>query len=61
HHLIPDPVGKAIACLMERIDELEAKQTELPKVMAEENCDSCEAESVCTPKKESPVKLAARL
>ena len=26
HHLIPDPVGKAISCLMERIDELEARQ-----------------------------------
>ncbi|ACO76428.1 nitrogen fixation serine O-acetyltransferase CysE1 [Azotobacter vinelandii CA] len=27
HHLIPDPVGKAIACLLERIDALE-KQVE---------------------------------
>jgi serine O-acetyltransferase len=25
HHLIPDPVGKAIACLLERIDSLERK------------------------------------
>jgi serine O-acetyltransferase len=25
HHLIPDPVGKAIACLLERIDTLELK------------------------------------
>ncbi len=25
HHLIPDPVGKAIACLLTRIDVLEAK------------------------------------
>lgn len=25
HHLIPDPVGKAIACLLERIDGLEQK------------------------------------
>lgn len=24
HHLMPDPVGKAIACLLERIDRLEA-------------------------------------
>ncbi|TAK63439.1 MAG: serine O-acetyltransferase [Methylobacter sp.] len=61
HHLIPDPVGKAIACLIERIDELEAKQTKSPKVTVEENCDHCEAENVCIPKKESPVKLAARL
>lgn len=25
HHLIPDPVGKAIACLLDRIDSLEKK------------------------------------
>jgi serine O-acetyltransferase len=25
HHLIPDPVGKAIACLLERIDTLELR------------------------------------
>ncbi len=60
HHLIPDPVGKAIACLIERIDELEARQAEPSKVTVEENCDNCEAESVCIPKKESSVKLAAR-
>jgi len=61
HHLIPDPVGKAIACLIERIDELEARQTELSKVAVEENCNNCEAESVCIPRKESPVKLAVRV
>jgi len=60
HHLIPDPVGKAIACLIERIDELEAGQAELRKITVLENCDTCEAESVCTPRKESPVKLAVR-
>jgi serine O-acetyltransferase len=60
HHLIPDPVGKAIACLIERIDELEASQKKSPKVTVEENCDNCEAESVCLPRKESPVKLAVR-
>jgi serine O-acetyltransferase len=60
HHLIPDPVGKAIACLIERLDELDARQSQLRTVTLEENCDNCEAESVCTPKKESPVKLAAR-
>jgi serine O-acetyltransferase len=61
HHLIPDPVGKAIACLIERIDELEARQTELPKVTVEEDCDNCEAESVCIPRKVSPVKRAVRV
>ncbi|MBV1789654.1 serine O-acetyltransferase [Marinobacterium sp. D7] len=25
HHLIPDPVGRAISCLLERIDKLEAR------------------------------------
>lgn len=61
HHLIPDPVGKAIACLIERIDELEAKQSESSKIVIEDSCDHCEAENVCTPKKDSPVKLSARL
>jgi serine O-acetyltransferase len=51
HHLIPDPMGKAIACLIERIDELEARQMESSKVMTEEDCDHCEAENVCIPKK----------
>lgn len=60
HHLIPDPVGKAIACLIERIDELEAGQKQAHKVLVEDSCDVCDAESICTPKKESPVKLAAR-
>ena len=33
HHLIPDPVGKAIACLLERIDSLE-KQVEAGGLLA---------------------------
>jgi serine O-acetyltransferase len=70
HHLIPDPVGKAIACLMERIDELEAKQNKLAeenqvadaedasnKISHEENCDTCEAENLCPPKKDNTVKI----
>lgn len=61
HHLIPDPVGKAISCLIERIDELEARQIGSSKVTHDDNCNSCEAETVCAPKKESPVKLAARI
>lgn len=73
HHLIPDPVGKAIACLIERIDELEAKQnliSEVTQVAAaedvsdtpkhEENCNSCDAENLCPPKKEVTVKLRVR-
>lgn len=57
HHLIPDPVGKAIACLIERIDELEAAQEKSNKISTEESCTVCDAESLC---KESPVKRAAR-
>ncbi len=52
HHEIPDPVGKAIACLLERIDELEAKQA---GIKDEESCDSCEAETLCTTKQTSTV------
>lgn len=43
HHLIPDPVGKAISCLLERIEVLEAER----KAKTEENCQSCEADTVC--------------
>ena len=62
HHLIPDPVGKAIACLIERLDELEAKQALLSDntTANEEVCESCDAETMCGPKKNSPVKLTAR-
>lgn len=30
HHLIPDPIGKVMSCLLERIDELEEKIEALP-------------------------------
>ena len=59
HHLIPDPVGKAISCLLERIDELEAKQAQFQKVTTEEQCQTCEAESICTSHQDSPVKIIA--
>jgi serine O-acetyltransferase len=57
HHLVPDPVGKAIACLIERIDELEFKQAAWQKANTQENCETCEAESICTSHQE-PVKLS---
>jgi len=60
HHLIPDPVGKAIACLIERIDELEAAQKQAGASKAEESCGSCEADSVCHSQQEAPIKLAVR-
>jgi len=43
HHLMPDPVGKAIACLLERIDVLEARLgIEAAASKADlKACDSC--------------------
>lgn len=46
HHLVPDPVGKAINCLVERLDKLETQQqTWLATVGAD--CGDCEADGVC--------------
>lgn len=59
HHLIPDPVGKAISCLIERIDELEAKQAQWQKSTDEDNCLSCDAEGICAGHQDSPIKIAA--
>jgi serine O-acetyltransferase len=47
HHLIPDPVGKAIACLVERIAMLE-QQIQGTGKDAEE-CLECEGVNVCEP------------
>ncbi|MDD3517876.1 MAG: serine O-acetyltransferase [Chromatiales bacterium] len=44
HHLIPDPVGRAIACLIERIEVLE---TALARKPGHEHCPTCEAQDVC--------------
>lgn len=44
HHLIPDPVGRAIACLMERIEMLE-KQVQGAAVQGQ--CHTCEADDLC--------------
>ena len=46
HHLVPDPIGKAINCLIERLDELENNQKRFV-LTAEDTCGSCEAETVC--------------
>lgn len=46
HHLVPDPIGRAISCLSERLDELEANQQKLAVPNAEE-CEGCEADGVC--------------
>jgi len=38
HHLIPDPVGKAIACLLDRVAQLERTQ----RVAADVACGDCD-------------------
>lgn len=48
HHEIPDPVGKALACLAERVDELE-KQLANTQAANAHRCHVCEAETVCEP------------
>lgn len=50
HHLIPDPVGKAISCLIDRMNDLERQLQSQNMVTAnrEDNeCDTCEAETLC--------------
>lgn len=52
HHLIPDPVGKAIACLMDRLAILEKDQQQLSTRMLavdQNECLECEAEQLCEP------------
>lgn len=48
HHLIPDPVGKAISCLVDRLQQLEGQ------LEASGYCNradgECEANSVCHPR-----------
>lgn len=48
HHLIPDPVGKAIACLMQRIDDLEEQVRRGASAEGpQEICGVCDADGVC--------------
>ncbi len=58
HHLVPDPVGKAINCLVERLDKLEAQQERLV-VLHEDECVNCEAEGVCHGEEKVILKQAA--
>jgi len=43
HHLMPDPVGKAIGCLLERINQLETRLAQNPNTTAASNnhCNTC--------------------
>jgi serine O-acetyltransferase len=53
HHLISDPVGKAISCLMQRIDTLEDEVRQLRGAPAESanaaaaSCKACSAGELC--------------
>jgi len=44
HHLIPDPVADAIACLVDRISALEAG---LALASTEQDCEECNAQDIC--------------
>jgi serine O-acetyltransferase len=44
HHLMPDPVGKAISCLLERITHLEKRlgvSPDVPEAPATTDCATC--------------------
>jgi serine O-acetyltransferase len=58
HHLVPDPVGKALGCLVERLDKLEANQERFV-VMEPEHCDGCESDAVCHGEESLQLKQAA--
>lgn len=51
HHLIPDPIGKAISCMITRIEELETQLKHVSTIAHEtaliHECDECEASTVC--------------
>jgi len=51
HHLIPDPVGRAISCLLERIEEMEGELARLSSdtvgVPPTNDCSECSAEMLC--------------
>ena len=50
HHLIPDPVGKAIQCLLDRIDTLETQVRDLsgqPAPVKAGSCTVCAAGELC--------------
>ncbi len=46
HHLIPDPVGRAIACLLERIETLEGR-LRAQGAAVNDRCSTCDADELC--------------
>lgn len=58
HHLVPDPVGKAINCLVERLDKLETQQQTWLATVGD-GCGNCEADGVCHGEETVVLKQAA--
>lgn len=56
HDMIPDPIGKAINCMLERLDKLEEGQQRL--LNSYSDCMDCEADDFCHPDP-LPLKRAA--
>ena len=46
HHLIPDPVGKALHCLVERLDKMEKRIAKAGRPV-KNDCAHCEADGTC--------------
>lgn len=42
HHLMPDPVGKAVACLLERLNNVESDLAVLKGLPPPQDCHNCE-------------------
>jgi serine O-acetyltransferase len=54
HHLMPDPVGKAIACLLDRVHALEIQLGGDAPVSHDAECQSCVDECVGMHAAEAP-------
>ncbi|NJD07108.1 MAG: serine O-acetyltransferase [Methylococcaceae bacterium] len=54
HHLIPDPVGKALSCLLDRLDRLEEQVATVG--VAGSDCVQCEAGTLCHDHGERPLE-----
>ena len=58
HHLIPDPVADALACLLERVQTLEAELAKTHNDGAEEHCDDCDTTPLCGSRSALPPREA---
>ena len=63
HHLIPDPVGRAMSCLVDRISLLEEKLEQVNSnetIKRNDDCNECEANDVCEPDGSEPKMYEVR-